>query len=265
MPNPAVLLPSSVQGHGSEFTRRRLRDAIGPGNALYRLLEDRCIRDVFGWQDDFDRTLDTGLWTASNSGGAGVANFARVTNGLSGLIEGNPGTDNDADVRLFTTSREDFQMDNRPVVLARLRLTTVALSKFEFGFAAAVQAGQVSVKATPTATGTDYAVAVRDVDDDTNIGLASAGDTTAEVSVVDSAPGLTLADGDFFVVMIALNERGEAYLWLNGIYQATHRTAANLPTAGTSLGVWVYAQNRSGASRPLRVDYVKAWQERVAV
>lgn len=262
MAEPA-LRPYSNQFYGRIFGRSRIRDRLGPDDPIFHLLESLAIRDVYTVTDEFVSSLDTTLWTATNSGGAGVSNFARLANTAGGVIEGDPGTDNNGDVRLFTTSNECWLIDNRPVALARVRpATAITNSKFEFGFADAVQAGQVNVKATPTSTGTDYAVIVRDTTHNTSIDLVSDG-TTPAVELVAGTHGVTWTLDTWHSLMIALNEQDECYFWANGSLGG--RIDANGPDNDITLGIWLYMQNRTTTSHPLDVDYVKVIAERVAL
>src|SRR3990167_4541658 len=164
--------------HGRLFRRSRLRDQMGPSNPVFHLLDSLTV-DVVNFEDDFLGVLNTDLWTATNSGGAGVSNFARQTSQIGGQIQGNPGTADDADVRLFSTSNAIFLGNRRPVAVARYSSLTEAGGKAEFGFADAVVAGQVLLKATPSSTGVDYAVAVHDSDENTALDLLADGTTHA--------------------------------------------------------------------------------------
>lgn len=262
MPEPAVQALDN-RLHARLFSRSRLRDAIGPSNPLFHLLENLCVQNVVSFYDEFATSLDTTTWTASNSGGAGVSNFARVADTLDGIIQGDAGTTDDGDVRLFTTSNAIWQLGNRPVVMARLRMpSAVASSKFEFGFANAAGAGAVNVKATPTSTAADYAVIIRDTDHNTSVDLVTDG-TTDAAGLVASSPGITFATNTYYNLMIALNERREARFWIDNVFQGVRRAG---PDATVALGIWLYVQDRDDANnRQLDVDYVKAWQERVAI
>lgn len=254
--------PFSNQFYGRAFARSRLRDVLAPDEPVFRLLET-LTEDVYIFDDEFISALNTNVWTASNSGGAGVSNFARLANQTGGVIEGNPGTDNAGDVRLFTTNNECWSIDNRPLAIARVQpRTAIGDSKFEFGFADAVAAGQVLVKDTPTSTGADYVVIIRDTDDDTSIDLVADG-TTPAVELVAGTHGVTWTLNTWHTLMIALNEQDEAYFWVNHAFGG--RIDGNGPDNDITLGLWLYAQNRTTSSHPLRVDYVRAYAERVAL
>ncbi|KKN82255.1 hypothetical protein LCGC14_0310680 [marine sediment metagenome] len=329
------------QFHGRMFRRSRLRDAIGPSNPLFHLLDYQTV-DVVTLFDDFQGVLNTDDWTVSNSSGGAEVDFIRIANQVGGVIGGDGGANTERDARMFQTSNEIWLGNRRPVALFRATLQdAVTLAKFELGFADAVVAGQVLVKGTPTSTGADYAVAVFDTDDDLSVDLQTDGGTDAVASVA-SSPGIvannsgaivgtsgnmtstdtTLTDTDhaftvnefvgatitsegqtLFVTsntatvmtgsagwsgggnpgdavawtmtvppaslvaatfnnyMVAIDELRDCRLWIDNVFQGVVRSG---PDATTSLGIWVYVQSRSNAARELRIDYIKAWQNRAA-
>ena len=262
MAEPAtVALTNRLQGRN--FTRSRLRDHMGPGNALYHLLETLCIEDMVVFKDEFDGVLNTNIWTASNSGGGTAVDFVRIANIANGHIQGDAGTVDNEDVRLFTTSNEIWRTGQRCSAKTRIRMpSAVANSKFEFGFADAAGAGAVLVKDTPTSTGTDYVVIVRDTDDDASVDMVSDG-TTDAIQLVASSPGITFATNVWYDLLLATNENKESYFWIDGVYQGKAIRGPNITTA---LGLWYYVQDRDDANnRQLDVDYVLAWQERTAL
>lgn len=261
MAEPA-LQAYNVKFRGANFSRKRLRHKIGPDNPLFHLLEQECRVELCKVvDDDFTGVLNTDLWTVSNSGSAAAANFARVADTPTGKIRGDAGTTDDGDVRLFTTSNEVVTSSRRPVVLGRIG-TNVAVTglKWEFGFADAVAAGVVLVKDTPTSTGTDYAVVIRDTDDDTSVDMVSDG-TADAIQLVASSPGITFATQTWYTVMLALNEQKESYFWIDGVFQGR---ATRGPDITTTLGIWLYCQNRADAdTAELDCDFIKAFCERV--
>ncbi len=248
------------------MTRSRLRDIIGPDNPMFQLLESLCIVSEYVFEDDFLRTLDTGTWTADGSGGAGSpVKFVHQTTLRGGQALADPGTTNDGDVSLISVG-ENWSIDNRPVMLARLEpRTNITSSKFEIGFADADPGtnGQVLVKDTPTSQGTDYCVAVRDTDDDTGIDLVVDGTTPTfgATSKVVGSSGVTWTVNTMHNIMIAMNELDEQYMWVNGSLGAANR-ANQGPDNDVTLGVWCTAINRTGSSHPLRLDYIKVLAER---
>lgn len=246
-----------------DFTRARLRDAIGPSNPLYHPLESQMFQDVYWFIDDeFTGVLSTAAWTVANNG-AGAADFARVANIPGGAINGDAGTADDGDARLFTTSNELVTANRRPVLYGRIgQNSAVASSKFEFGFADAAGAGAVLVKATPTSTATDYAVIIRDTDHNTSVDLVTDGGTDA-VGLVASSPGQpsAWATQTWYSLVISLDEVRGTRFYIDGIFQGIRRAG---PDATVTLGAWLYIQGRdSAANRTLRADYIRGYAERV--
>ena len=255
-------LPAS-QREGRPFNRRTLRGMMGPSNKIFHILESECIDSVLLFKDDFMGVLNTDYWTVSNSGGAGQSDFARSASVLDGIVRGDAGTTDDGDVRLFFTSNLVFLGNNRPVMLARVRMpSTVANSKFEVGFANAAGAGAALVKDTPTSTAADYAVIIRDTDDDTSVDLVTDG-TTDAAGLVASSPGITFTTNTYYTLMLAINELRECYFWIDGVYQGVRRAG---PDNDVAIGPWFYVQDRDDANnKQLDIDYVQLWQDRVGV
>ena len=259
MAEPAVQA-ISTQFHGRRFTRSRLRDQMGPSTPSFHLLESLAFRDVFRLHDDFAGVLNTDLWTATNNG-AGAASFALAA-GRNGLIQGDAGIDDDGDSRIISNATSlPFSSDRRCAAIFRIYLpAAVTNSKFEVGFIDAAGAGAVNVKATPTSTRTDYAVVIRDTDDDTNISMITDGTTNAVASVDGVA---TIALTTFYDIMIALNENKEANFWVNSVFQGKLSSGPNITTG---LSLWAYIQDRDDVNnKQMNIDYISAWQERVNV
>lgn len=248
--------------HNSDlFSRDALTKWRGPGNPVYHIVENLCVQDVVSVYDDFTTALNTDYWTATESG-AGTT-FARLANTLSGVIRGTTATTSGNDQRLFATNNEHVVTNARPVLLTRVRQpTTITLSKFEVGFADAVAAGQVNVKATPTSTGTDYAVIIRDTNDNTDVDLITDGTTPAVAAVTGNVALTAWAVDTFFTLMLALDEENDARFWLNGIYGGVLATG---PDDNTTLAPWFYVQTRTTAARSFDIDYVKIWHERTTI
>jgi len=152
-------------------------------------------------------------------------------------------------------------LGNRPMVMARYQFATVTTLKYEFGLADAAGAGAVNVKATPTSTATDYAVVIFDTDDDTRTTMITDG-TTDTAGAVDATPAYTTAAATYQTTMLAGNERRECAFWVDGVFRGVRRAG---PNTATSLGIWFYCQNRSGASHTMDIDYVLGMQERTAI
>jgi len=262
MPEPMVPFPPTRNYR--PLTRAHLRQRYGPSNPLYEMLEPELTVDVCPFIDDeFRGVLYTNTWTTASNGAGGTA-WAQLANRPNGVIRGIAGTDDNADVTLFTTSGEIITANRRPVLMTRLGMNSaVTTSKWEFGFADAVNAdGCVNVKATPSSTGTDYAVIIRDTTDDVLVSMITDGGTDAAASV-DPSPALpaTFASQTWYNLLIALNEDRDAVYYIDGRFSGILRTG---PDATVTLGVWAIALTRSGgAVRSVDLDYVKGWQERV--
>lgn len=252
---------TSQRAHSQVFKRRLMRDAIGPDNPLWHLLETLCIEDVMDFEDDFLTDLVTPFW-ATGETGTGTP-FANLANTLGGVIRGTTEGADPASERLLPTNNRVWATNSRPLLVARVRQpTAITTSKFEVGFSAADQAvGQVNVKSTPSANGVDFAVIVRDTTDGTETSLASAR-AAAGIAVVDFSPAFTWAVDVFNTLAIALNEINESYAWINGIFSAVQRTAAANPADDTAIGPFIGIFTRSSAIRSFDVDYVKVVSER---
>ena len=259
------------QYHGRLMTRSRLRDIIGPSNPMFQLLESLCIVDEYVFEDDFIGVLDTNKWTVNNSSGGGSpANFATNTALRGGVIVGDAGTVDDQDANLLSDV-QGWSIDNRPVMLTRLQpRTSISGNKFEVGFADADAAvGQVLVKDTPTSTGSDYCVVIRDVDDDTSIDMVVDG-TTPTISssnLVAGTHGVTWTLNTWHNIMIAMNERDEQFFWVNGSLGGALRSNSSGDGIGPDndavLLLWLSTVGRSGDAHPLWCDYIKVMAERV--
>lgn len=261
MAEPAMR-PYSNQFYGRIFSRSRLRDQLGPDDPMFHLLESLAIKDVYNIEDDFMGTLNADLWTTTTSGGGNSATFVLATDIAGGVLRGDTGDDSEADIGINSTLK-GWAIDNRPIAITRLKPEgAIANSKFEFGFADADAAGQVNVKATPTSTGSDYAVIIRDTDDDTSIDMVCDG-TTPAVESVAGTHGVTWTLSAWHTFMIALNEQDEAYFWANGSLGG--RIDGNGPDNDVALLTFLYMQTRTTADRYLDVDYIKALGERVAL
>lgn len=247
------------RAHSTIFRRRLMRDAIGPDNPLWHLLETLCIEDVINFEDDFTTDLVTPFWATAETG-TGTP-FANLADTLGGVVRGTTEAADPASERLLPTNNRVWSTDARPLMLARVAPgTLITTSKFEVGFAAADQAaGQVNVKATPSANGVDFAVIVRDTTDGTETSLAVAR-AAAAVNVTDFDPAYTWVLSTYATFAVAINEINEAYAWVNGIFSAVNRTGG--PADATAIGPFIGIFARSSTARTLDVDYVKIVSER---
>jgi hypothetical protein len=162
-----------------------LRDAMGPDDPLYHLLMMGTVRDVVPFFEDFrPSTLDTTLWTVAGDGGA---NFAFLA-GLNGLIRGSTsGNDEYSSI----VGSEQYTSDHRCTAIFRVYFNSaIDNCKFEVGFVDGAQAdGAVDVKDTPTPNADDYAVVIRDTDDDSSVDLV-VGNATSGDTKLASSPGV---------------------------------------------------------------------------
>lgn len=132
--------------------------------------------------------------------------------------------------------------------IARAKLDTITLSKFEIGVADAVtgDTGMVATKATPTHTGTSYAVFCRDTTDDTN------------VTFISAAGGATGANSDWsgtfsadtYYTFEIRGQNGAVSGYINGQF-----VGGGAITAATDVTPHLFVQTRTGAARTLTVDY----------
>ena len=258
MAEPSAMLAAEQDG-GKMFTNARLRERIGPGNPIYHLLSQLIVRDVAVLlKDEFTGVLNTDVWTSTENGSGTPA--ALRTGVVNGEIRMVPGTTDNNDSRLVgQTTYVDSAF--RPAFLARLNVDDITTVKWEAGFIDAAAAGAVLVKATPTSTATDYAVVVRDTDDDTSIDLHSDGTTDAVGSIASSGSAPTAANGIHNVFLLTVNEQTECRFWLDGGFAGVVRSG---PDTGTLLTPWFYVQIRAGGAitRNLDIDFVQVWQDR---
>ena len=261
MPEPMIEIPPTRNWR--PFSRARLRDAIGPSNPLYGILEREMFQDVYKFvDDDFITSLDTTFWTATNVSGTDFVRQAGATGVACGVIQGSSGTTAGNDARLFGTSNLTVTGSRRPILFGRIGMqSTVDTSKFEFGLADAVGDGCVLVKATPTSTRTDYAVIIRDTDDDVLLSLITDGGTDA-VGSVDPSPALAsaFATQTWYTLALSVDEVRNCRYYIDGVYRGTVRSG---PDATVALAPWLFIESRTTSARDLRADYVTGWAERV--
>lgn len=242
------------------FSRDRLRQALGPDKAAYDFLATGfgAFRDIETFEDDFHGVLNLDFWNVANNGTA-ATDFVVAA---GSIIKGDAGTDDNGYISLISDATNvTWSVGKRATAIFRIRLEdAVTDTKFEVGFIDAAAAGAVNAKATPTSTATDYAVLIRDTDDDTNLSIIADG-TTGAVASVDGS--FTVATNTWYDLMIATNEAQEVHGWINSQYQGKISSG---PDDNTGLSLWVFLQNRAAATqKDMEVDYIRAWQERVAV
>jgi len=289
MSEPALQIPND------HLNRRLLRKAVGGSNPLLSLLEVLCTDSIYSFKDDFDEDTLRSEWYSDVSNiAAGAEPFVNI-GGDSGWISGSPGFEDDDFVRLFSRAR--WSPSKRCAVAARFDINDKTNLKFEFGFVSPMVSlsdlslsGVVNVKATPTANSlaADFAVAVLDRDDNTALDLIVSRRGTVAGADQSGGPTLTNLVAPF-TILVATLENGGSRIWLNGAPVALNQSAYASVTAfhGTTgtktesadlressvahttsgMAIWLFVQNRAAAQwgHEMRVDYVQAWQERVAV
>ena len=90
---------------------------------------------------------------------------------------------------------------------------------------------------------------------------------TAGATVTLTATDLTDGDDDYNTVVVAQNEEGEAYGWVNGHFIARVGTADIHAAPDTGVGEFLhfYFQNRAAAAVNIDIDFIKGWQERLVI
>lgn len=142
-----------------------------------------------------------------------------------------------------------FKGDNGIFMESMQALDVLTTSKIEVGLTDALaDAGAVNVKATPSATATDFGVLCRDTDDDTSLDL-----------ITQKATGVAKAATGLHTVATATNFKS-VFRVENDVIQAileNKQVGGDGPIeGGTLLTPWWFAQARAGsASRVLTVEY----------
>ena len=273
---PALQVPSDA------LTKKLLRKAVGGSVSLYSFLELLCIDDIYVFKDEFDKGFDESVWAhykfpeddPEEDFHPSGQNFEIRADDPCGVLSFDPGV-GDGDYCSLLQRQRTWLPNRRPCVMGRFRLAASAGNfKAEFGFADVSVSllqdarGCVNVKSTPTAQQgrTDFAVAVYDSDHDNNTDVVvhSRPHTTRGGRSGPSQPAL---DTDFSM-LVSTNEMNEARLWINGALAAQARLGS--PTSRyvvQPLAIWFYFENRAttGDRERVRIDYIRAWQERAAI
>ncbi len=93
----------------------------------------------------------------------------------------------------------------------------------------------------------------------------------AGASVTITTPDLSNGDAQWQTVVVAQNENQEAYGWINGhfiarLVGAVPATAGAAPDAAQAQTIHFYYQNRASSDPGfIKVDFIRSWQERVAI
>jgi hypothetical protein len=242
----------------ARFLPRNLRNAWGRlasgagADNLKNLLSLAGNPDYISFWDDYVGGGGAGSWPASQHWGYAatvgtgtqvVANTTATFGGVLTLTTGSSSADTSGQaVGLHWRGTEGIYY------IAKFNLSDVTTAKFEVGLADAItgDTGMVATKATPTHTGTAYAVMAFDTTDDTNVTFISA---AAGVTGANADWSGTLVNGTDIVVEIIV--RGAfASGYINGQY-----VGGGAITAATLLAPWVFVKTNTAATRALLVDY----------
>jgi hypothetical protein len=238
------------------LNRRLLIREVGGEAPLVSLLEHLCTDSVYVLKDDFDRGLDTNRWI----NGGFVWDAEDLQGHIHGTSTAEPGEDRPHTGLSLTSQVFGWSPGKRAVAMIRLRLGGLS-GIVEFGFVdqlvEQVSGGVVLAKSTPLGAGApqDYAIAVRDPNDNAFFGIVSLGrDNT--IGGGTNSKTVAIAGTDF-TLMLALNEQTESRLWVDGMPTDIEYSG---PSRYADLGVWLHADTTS-----INVDYVQIWQERDTV
>lgn len=267
----------AAERFGQPLSRKALRQFRGPGSAIYPMLSQLCLEDVyvFGGRTEEFEYLNSSLWAVEDASEATVPSVIADT--ASGRIGSATSATDNAWIRIRTADNlQVFNTDHRPTVQMGFSCSVFDsdddLLKVEVGFftnvgdadnaAADEDAGQVAIKSTPTANVNNFAVAILDTDDNIFWDVISDVGGTTTTTNNGAGPLWDAHDDVLQHVMISLNEQDEARAWVNGDFIGK---ATGGPGAGVSLGLCWFLQNREGETRTGSLDYIRAWQERTPV
>lgn len=243
------------------------------GGALKRHTQVGFRRDLWSPSDFGMKVFDDGFWgdailglypAAKTNGASAAVTFTE--HNLDGYVELVSGTDNDG----YAGQGIGLQWSGDRGFLAEFLVKTpadVATFKMEVGVSDADDhAGAVLVKATPTATATDYAVFVVDTDDDTAIAFHSAKAGTIVASeTIDGGSALAIAASTVYYVAIRVDgDNVEGEIRPGGVdgrrIRVAHGGNAGIE-GGTALTPWAFCQARAiSASRTVQLHRWRAQQ-----
>jgi hypothetical protein len=232
------------------WTGSKLLRAVGggPGNPMADLLAASDM-DYNEFKDDFRGDQLLAIYPAAKTNGTSAAvTFTEHNNGQLDFVTG---TDDNG----YAGQGLGLQYNGDRGVTCEFHIQTpssLADFKFEAGLADADDdAGAVDVKATPTGTGTDFAVVIYDSDDDSALSLVHS--KAGSLAKVDFALTLAVstryhialrADGDDVKAMVRS---------LGASSGAREEVVANAVAGaglegGNDLTPWVFAQARAGSA-----------------
>lgn len=241
----------------ARFLPRNLRNAWGRlatgagADNIKNLLALAGNPAYFAYWDDFIGQT-AGTWPASANwgypatNGTGTQTVAIDATAFGGTLRLTTDT-NDADSSLQKFGRH-WRGTEGIYYITKFNLNDITTAKFEVGLADAItgDTGMVGTKATPTHTGTDYAVMCFDTADDTNVSFisAAAGATGANADWTG-----TLVSGTDIIVEIVVRG-GFCSGYVNG-----QLVGGGAITATTILTPHLMVLTRTTAARILVVDY----------
>lgn len=241
----AKFLPRNLRGAWG-----RLASGAGADN-IKNLLALAGNPDYISYWDDFIGQT-AGTWPASANwgypatNGTGTQTVAIDATAFGGTLRLTTDT-NTGDTSLQKFGRH-WRGTEGIYYIARFNIDDITTARFEVGLSDAItgDTGMVATKATPTHTGTDYAVFCFDTVDDTNVTFISA---AAGVTGANADWSGTLVAGTNIVVEIVV--RGAFCSgYINGQY-----VGGGAITATTLLTPHLMAGTRTGGARVLVVDY----------
>ena len=100
-----------------------------------------------------------------------------------------------------------------------------------------------------------FVTAAKGNDGDGSIDIVADGSSDS-IARSSATTVITPRGSETFSIMLSLNEQRESMLWLNGVYTAVLRTG---PRAKANMCIWLRTDDL------LYVDFIQAWQERVAI
>lgn len=209
-----------------------LKSLLLAGNPYYQALTDDFVGAAVGGQ--WATQTGTGTPARSTNSAAGVSQMKLTTTTTSGddCIQ--------AAALQFNATDSYF--------LAVAQLDTIASSKFEIGLSdSTTNAGEVNVKATPTAHGTNFAVFIRDTTANVNLDFMTCNAGT--VANKGTAAG-TFAAATNYVFEIRV-QNGFAAGYVNGALVGSGQVATT-----SAFTPYFYVKTLTTTARNLSVEYV---------
>ena len=184
-----------------------------------------------------------------------IALTAGGVNGLS-LLSGD--TDNEVS---FMGTGLIFDITQKPVIEAKVRITDVSQTSFFFGFSDAntetTPASTIDyADGTLVAAATDAVGFVSDADKVSSLFYATSIATGGSVGAVTT--GITPTDAGWYVLRVSLDASGNAAFFINGV-QVAGRAAA--VTDVPLCAIFNFGTRDNGGGDNVYVKYLKMWQD----